>query len=348
MASPTAVKAAGSSDAFSKAPVGSGMYKVDGAWQPREKITLRAWPGYWDKDAQKLGGIDMTEVAGEAQLNAIQAGDLDLTILDNKPATSLGDKYNVVTQDSNQYSVFLLNSAAAPIDNLMVRQAIAYAIDRQAIADALTNGAAKAAYQPFPTTSGAYDADLAKLYPYDPAKAKALLAQAGYPNGFDLKAGVGNASPLYLQMGELIAGQLKQVGINMTITQVDQSQAFSQIVSKGMFQGAPYGGQAVPDIAAQFRDYYLKGGTINASHIESPGVSDLITQAGSSIDQAARSDAFKKANQIITQQVQGGVVLYFQPSVEVYPKYVGGVTPGQLACQFNFRGIYITQNKVNA
>jgi ABC-type transport system substrate-binding protein len=174
-----------------------------------------------------------------------------------------------------------------------------------------------------------------------------LLAEAGVANGFALKAGVGNASPLYLQIGELIAGQLKDVGINMTITQVDQAQAFNLLIRSGTYQAAPYGGQALPDTAQQFRDYFMTGGLNNLGNVEAPGIADLIAKAAPSIDPATRAALFKQANRIAVEQVQHGVVLYFQPSVQVERKYIGGVQPGLLACQFNFRGVYISAGKVD-
>ena len=66
--SPTAVGKAGGSDKFSQAPVGAGMYAISGAWFPREKMSVRAWPGYWDKNAQTLGGVDFTNVLEAAPL----------------------------------------------------------------------------------------------------------------------------------------------------------------------------------------------------------------------------------------------------------------------------------------
>lgn len=323
------------------------MYKINGTWNPRENISVRAWDGYWDKQAAALGGIDLVELTGEAQLNAIQAGDVELSVIDDASSadTLASSGFTVDVSPSNQYGLFILNETKPPLDNLKVRQAISYAIDRQAIAQALTFGKSDAAYQFFPPSSPIYDSNLDSLYPHDVDKAKQLLADAGMADGFQLNAAVGNASPLYIQMGELIAGQLKEVGIDMKLNLIDQASANNEIVRNGTYPAAPYGGQTLANTGKQFNDYFMPGGVNNAGNNEAPGLADILTQAGASTDASTRNELFRQANKIVTDQVQNGVPIYFQPSVTVSKPYVGGVVDGQLRCLFDFRGVYITQGQ---
>lgn len=344
MASPTAVEAAGSSEAFSAAPVGAGMYAIDGEWLPRESLTVRTWDGYWDTEDRLLGGIDFLDVAFDARPNAIQSGDLDVSMLDSVAtarAVEGSDGLTVEISESPQYRLFVLNETTAPLDILEVRQAISFAIDRQAVADAMTLGESDAAYQQFPTSSAAYDESLSELYPYDPDRARELLEEAGFADGFDLQAAVGSASPSYIQVGEIIASQLAEVGINMNIELLDQSQAFSQIVTQGAFPASPFGGVSTRDPGRDFRDHFFAEGGINAGDNEPDGLRELIEEAGASVDSAERAELFQEANRLVVEEVQDGVPIYFDPSIFVYRDGVNGIEPGQVDCDFSFRGVSI-------
>ena len=342
MASPTAVAAAGSSEAFAAAPVGAGMYAIDGEWAPREALSVRRWDGYWDTDAQLLGGIDFLDVAFDARPNAVRSGDLALSMLDSVAtgrAVEGSDGLVVEITESPQYRLFILNETIAPLDDLRVRQAISYAIDRQAIADAMTMGESTATYQQFPKRSAAHLETVPDALEYDPDRALELLTEAGYPNGFKLQSAVGSASPSYIQVGEIIASQLKKVGIDMTIDLLDQTQAFVTIVVKGAVQSSPFGGVSSKDPGRDFRDHYLAEGGINAGKNEPDGLRELLVAAGATVDPDERADLFQQANRLVIEQVQDGVPIYFDPSIIVRRDVVRGIAPGQVDCDFSLRGV---------
>ncbi|HUF96623.1 MAG TPA: ABC transporter substrate-binding protein, partial [Ilumatobacter sp.] len=161
MISPTAYAAAGSSAAFSQAPVGAGPYRIEGSWAPRESGSIRAADGYWDPTAQHLAGVDFTEFTQD-QLNALRAGDMDVVALAPLDISVIeGDNaFNLVTGPTSTMRIFVMNETIAPFDNLLVRQAIAHAIDRETIADIQLMGLGEAAYQPVPSTNFAYDPTL--------------------------------------------------------------------------------------------------------------------------------------------------------------------------------------------
>ncbi|MEX2099802.1 MAG: ABC transporter substrate-binding protein [Acidimicrobiia bacterium] len=348
MASPTAVKAAGSSVAFSAAPVGSGMYKVEGTWTARQKLSVRAWDGYWDKSAAKLGGIDFMDVVLGSRANAVATGDVDVAGLDSVAVANTlkgNEDVELITSTSPQYRLFILNETLPPLDNLKVRQAISYAIDRDAIATILTLGVSKAAYQQFPPGNPAYVKALDKMYPYNPTLAKKMLAEAGFPNGFTLQAAVGAQSPTYIQVGEVIQQQLKAVGIDMQFSLIDQATAFANIVIRGQWQASPFGGIVSADPSTDFANHFLTGGSINAGGNEAPGVRALMEEAGASTDAKERAKLYKKANRLVVENVQDGVPLVFDPSLIVIHPYVKGITPGQVDCNFNFRGVSISKNR---
>ncbi|MBV8085141.1 MAG: hypothetical protein JO247_10035, partial [Chloroflexi bacterium] len=170
IASPAAVQKAGSSDAFSKAPVGAGMYKINGDWHPRESVSTRAWPGYWDKASQTLGGIDFSELQLNEIVNDIRAGSIDFLAefqATDQTALKSEPKLTVYTLPPSGQLGLDFNMTLDPFQNLMVRQAIAYAIDRDAMVKAMTAGLGKPAYQPFFPNSPAYTPDLENRWKFD-------------------------------------------------------------------------------------------------------------------------------------------------------------------------------------
>jgi ABC-type transport system substrate-binding protein len=350
--SPTAVQAAGSSAEFSKKPVGAGMYAISGDWFPRERMSVRAWPGYWDKDSARLGGIDFTEVAMAAQLNALRAGQEDMgSYLGTDVATIKGqDNLRTKIGFSAVVKGLVINWATSPFDNLKVRQAIAYAIDRNAAVQALSAGYGRAAWQMFAKESPAYDPALDNMWPYDPDKAKQLLTEAGFPNGVDFKSIIGSSSAPYVQFGQLIQGQLKKVNINMDLQLVDAAQTLPMLYQQGAAPSSPLAtGGAVPDIS--MRQTLLKEGQTNAAHQDVPGVRELLDKAAAAATQDEANSYYKQISKIVTEGLYSIIPVFNDPAVSGYYDYVGGITRGMADTDTSpemFRGIYITQGKAPA
>ena len=233
--SPTAVQAAGNSEAFSKAPIGAGMYKVTGEWFPRERMSTVAWDGYWDTDAAKLGGIDFIEIAMAAQLNALRAGDVDMGSYQGADAQTIQstDNLRLTVGYAPLIKGLVINTNIAPFDNVKVRQAIAYAIDRDAAVQSLTFGYGRPAFQMFNEESAGYNPDMDGYYQYDPDRAQALLEEAGFPDGVSFESIIGSTSAPYVQFGQFLQANLKQANINMDLQLVDTSTVISRLYGDG-------------------------------------------------------------------------------------------------------------------
>jgi ABC-type transport system substrate-binding protein len=357
MASPTAVRAAGSSAAFSEAPVGAGMYAIEGAWHPRESMSVRAWDGYWDTDAQTLGGIDFTEVALTAKVNALRSGSIDICSVEgyDMPALEGDDSVRLVTGPGPRGRGLTVNTTIAPLDDVLVRQAIACAIDRDAVVEAMTAGHGEARYQAFAADSPAYDEELDELYPYDPDRARELLAEAGYEDGVTFQSIIGGTAAVYVQFGELLQAQLDEVGITMDLELVDQARTIPMLYrdgGTGTAASAPIGGGAnAADTDRWIRDWFLEGGAFNAGNIEVPGVRDLLAEAGAQPDTEAARPIYQEINQIVTEDLLQIIPVYADAAITAMQPYVGGVTRGILDIDNSpelLRGIYITEGREEA
>lgn len=175
---------------FGKHPVGAGQYSFQ-AWTPGAEVDVSKFSGYWDKAAPpRFKGVAFKVFADPiAMMNAVQSGQVDLAAITNATASNIqvlkkSSRVNTDVTDVNGVAVITTNNRQAPFNNVLVRQAVNMSIDRQALSDAVNGkGVGKGpACQYEAPDYWTYSKDL-KCWKYDPAQAKQLLAQAGYPNG---------------------------------------------------------------------------------------------------------------------------------------------------------------------
>ncbi len=232
-------------------PVGSGPYVWDAsASVAGSQYTFTAREDYWNPDLQKFDKIVfkvLTDVT--ARLNAIVSGQVDSTVLDARTADQAEQANLAILEDYQvDWQGLLLFDREGKLDpalgDVRVRQAINYAIDRETLLDQLLSGRGEVTHQVFGPDSGAYVEELDELYSYDPDKARELLADAGYEDGFDLKIPVlAGFDPIVAALGQ----QLGEVGIRVTSETV-AAQTFIPDIAQGkhpvflfnLFQGEPW------------------------------------------------------------------------------------------------------------
>jgi len=295
-------------DAYAKAPIGTGPYKitkVDGA----SEIDLERYDGYYagsPKGRPAIRQIKIHEVPdATTEMTELLGGRADWIWGYNS------DQYANVARmpmlqalRSATMRVYFLTIDAAgrtgadnPLTKLKVRQAILLAIDRATMAKQLIQGDSQVIDTPcFPTQFGC-DTAAAVKYPYDPAKAKQLLAEAGYPDGFDTEL-VTYTSP---QIAAAIQNYLKAVGISLRIQQL-QIGAVVQLAEAGkapLYAGS-WGSNSINDTSA-FMPYFLGGGLDD--YARDPDVQKLLQQAGSNTDPALRRKAYSEAIKLATERV---------------------------------------------
>jgi len=199
-------------------PVGSGPYVLDtAATVTGTSYSYKRNPDYWDKGLVHYDNLVLNVYGDQTSLlNAIKSGQLNgANTIDNNTLTEIeAAGYKVNPLQLNWSGLLLFDRAGTTnpaLKDVRVRQALNYAFDTKAMLASIGQGYGELTAQVFPPSSDAYDKALDSRYPYDPAKAKALLAEAGYASGLTLKlpssALLGNTIPA------LITQQLKDVGI---------------------------------------------------------------------------------------------------------------------------------------
>jgi peptide/nickel transport system substrate-binding protein len=295
-------------DAYAHAPIGTGPYKitrVDGTTQ----IDMERYDGYYagsPKGRPAIRYIKIHEVPdATTELTELLGGKADwiwgynadqfanITRMPNLEAVRFGTmRVHFMTVDGAGRS-----GADNPLTKLKVRQAVISAIDRGTMAKQLIQGDSQVIDTPcFPSQFGC-DVAAAVKYPYDPAKARQLLTEAGYPNGFDTEL-VSYATP---QVGAAVQNYLKAVGINMRIQQL-QIGAAIQLAEAGkapLYSGS-WGSNSVNDTSA-FMPYWLGGGLND--YARDADVQKLLKQAGASIDPEERRKAYSEAIHLATERV---------------------------------------------
>jgi peptide/nickel transport system substrate-binding protein len=215
---------------FAKKPIGTGPFMF-AEYQPQQFVKLVANKQYF-RGAPQLDEITYRYIPADSSRDlAFQSGELDMiygkqdqTWVDR---TSKLPGVKVVAMEPAELSELYLNVTVKPLDDIRVRQAIAYAIDRKAIVQFKGPGTSREAVSVIPANYLGTDAK-APLYPYDLAKAKALLAEAGYPNGVTIKT-IHTTLTGMQTLIEAVQAQLKKAGINLDIELVEHATFHAQI-----------------------------------------------------------------------------------------------------------------------
>ncbi|MFH5821224.1 ABC transporter substrate-binding protein [Georgenia sp. AZ-5] len=207
---------------LANAAVGTGPFTIE-EWARGESITMAAREDYWG-EAPKVDTAVLRYFADAvATTNALRSGDVDVVY--NMQAPELletfesDDQFQVIEGTSNGEIILSMNNQAAPFDDVRVRQAVMYAIDRQAVIDTAWNGyGTDVGGAAVPPTEPYYEETDA--YSYDPERARELLAEAGYADGLDIVFDV-PTRPYATAVSEIVVSQLAEVGINATIASAE-------------------------------------------------------------------------------------------------------------------------------
>jgi len=293
-------------DGYARQPVGAGPYKIV-RFEPGKELLMERYEGYYADSPKKkpaIGKVLIRYMPDAATMTTeFLAQRLDFMwnfSPDQFAGVSRLPFATAVRQESMRVGYLSIDAAGRtgagnPLTKLEVRQAIFHAIDRKAIAERLVQGGSRVPPAPcFPTQFGC-DGSAAVEYDYNPAKAKELLAKAGYANGFDVEI-LTYVLPAY---SAAVQSYLGAVGIRAKISQL-QTQAVIDRVWRGESQlnMGSWGSYSINDVAAIMPVYF--GGTPD-DYSRDPEVQKLIADAGRTNDEAKRKEFYSAAIKKITE-----------------------------------------------
>ncbi|MEM9966964.1 MAG: ABC transporter substrate-binding protein [Pseudomonadota bacterium] len=281
-------------------PIGTGAFKFD-SWTQGDRIEMSRYDGYWG-DAPALSSATFKFISDPtAAFASVMAEDVDVfagfPAPENIPQFEADPRFQVLVGSTEGETILSTNNKMPPFDNVKVRQAVAHAIDRQAIIDGAMFGLGTPIGTHFAPHNPAY-VDLTGQSNYDPEKAKALLAEAGFADGFETTLHL--PPPSYARRGgEIIAAQLAEVGIKAEITNVEWAQWLESV-----FRGKNFGLTIVShtepmDIGIYANpDYYFQ--------YDNPDFQALIAMLNTTSDPAMRTSMMQEAQQIIADDYVNG------------------------------------------
>ena len=326
----TAAPASWARDAFgaSYTPIGSGPFRLK-SFQSNVKTVLVRNEEYWGGTADRPAVFEHHYVPdGRARLNAVRSGQATVAMIDPRQMPEAkGAGLATQINEKNGFWGFYFNLSRDSLKNLKVRQAMMHAIDRAAMAEALSFGSGKPSVQMFASSSPVTDAALETIYPHDPAKARALLAEAGYKDGLDLTQMLLNTSE-YRAYAEALQAMFAEANIRVKFDVVDASQ-FSQFVRppyRGDILLARWGGRADP--LQTFQELVASQGTYSPFDAATPEIDAMLAKArGLLPDDPERLTFLRRAGRLSVEHV---AIMPFMTRSNVYaykPGCIQGLTP---------------------
>ena len=311
MVSPTAIKKYGKD--ITNNPVGTGPFKFV-RWTPGVEVVLEKNPNYWRGAPNIDQVIYRPIIEDQPRLTELEAGGVNFIV--NVPPDDLARlkkdaRYTVVEQPGMHTWWVAFNQSKAPYNNTKVRQAINYAVNKQAIVDNILKGTGTLAINPMPPVVWGYT-DQIQRYDYNPDKAKQLLTEAGYPNGFKCnfwvpESGSGMQQPV--AMGTAIQADLKAVGIDCKIQTFEWGTYLDKVIVPpekaefDMFEMSWIGDNGDPDnhlyILLSGEQFPPNG--YNMGFYKNDAVDKILREARTTLDRAKRTEMYIEAQKLIAQ-----------------------------------------------
>lgn len=298
-------------------PVGTGPFRFK-EWVQGDSVVLEKDPDYRDAADIRLGQVTFRFFADDAAIvNALLAGDVDAFPI-GVPVETLeqfeaDDRFTVSAGTTEGDTILSINNKRAPLDDVRVRRAIAHAIDREALIDAVMSGYGEPIGSHFPPHHPAY-VDLTDMYPYDPEKARSLLQEAG-AEGLELVIKL--PPPAYArQGGPVISEMLNQAGFKTSLENVEWAVWLDQVFRNKNYDLTIVSHAEPNDLVIYANpDYYFQ--------YENPAFNDVIAEANSTLDEDKRTELLQQAQRILAEDAVNGF-LFNLPKVGVTKAGVKG------------------------
>jgi peptide/nickel transport system substrate-binding protein len=319
IASPAALEEYG--EKFTENPVGTGPFKFV-EWKRNDKIVLEKNENYWKEGYPKLDGIIFKSIPeNSARLNALMTGEIDLADGINPtdvPQIESNPNLQLFKRPSMNVGYLGFTATRKPFDNPLVRQALNHAIDRQAIIDAFYAGMAEPAKNPMPPVIPGYNDEI-EPYEYDLEKAKKLLEEAGYPDGFEMELWAMPVPRPYMPDGqkvaEVIQASFEKIGVKAKIVSFEWA-TYLEKARNGEADAFLLGWTGDNGDADNFLYVLLDKdniGSNNYTYYSNDELHDILIQAQTEIDEEKRNELYKKAQEIIREDAPWAPLVHSTP-----------------------------------
>jgi peptide/nickel transport system substrate-binding protein len=307
-------------ETLKSAPVGTGPFTL-GEWVRGDRIVLKRNPDYHVKGLPKLDQVTFRFIPDpNAALAALKAGDIDASLFGLGPEhvadLKKDPRFEVIVGETTNDVIMAMNNSRKPFTDVRVRRALTYGINKPEIVKLAMFGMGRVIGSNVDPLNP-YFIDLANAMPYDPERAKKLLAEAGYPNGFDTVLKVAPQYYYTVRSGEVIVDQLAKLGVRVKIEQIEWGQWLSRVWKEADYDLTIIGHAEAWDIANYANPkYYFR--------YDDPKFQELFKKSEVTLDDKTRRQQYAQMQKMLVEDAPV-VFLFIHPRLVVAKKGVTGL-----------------------
>jgi peptide/nickel transport system substrate-binding protein len=342
-------------------PIGTGPYKFTD-WRAGEKIALTYNPDYFEGRPYLNGYLYMVKPDISTMFLELKAGNIDrmgltpLQYIRQTDYPKFNRMYNKYRYVPFSYIYLGYNLENKMFTDRRVRQALTYAINKKELIDGVLMGLGEEAYGPYKPGTWYYNPNVPK-FEYNPAKAKALLAEAGWrpdSNGIMTKDGrpfaftilTNQGNDIRVRTGEIIQRRLREIGIRVKIRTMEWAAFLNEFIEKGNYEAVILGWNTGldPDQYDIWNSTKTKPGELNFVHYKNPQVDALLKEGRHTFDREKRRQAYFKFQEILAED-QPYTFLFVPDALPAISKRFHGIKPAPAGIDYNFIKWYVPKGE---
>ncbi|MCR5357138.1 MAG: ABC transporter substrate-binding protein [Lachnospiraceae bacterium] len=304
-------------------PIGTGPYKYVSR-SPQENVIMERFDDYWGEKAD-IKDVEFKIEVGDAMIMDLKGGSVDMSArLSVTQVKQLGDEFEILEGSMNLVQALYLNNKVKPFDDVKVRQAMCYATDTQEILDLAFDGhGAPIGSSVFPAFGKYFIPELADKYPRDVNKAKDLLKEAGYPDGFDMTITVPSNYIPHVDTAQVLVEQLKEAGIRATINQVEWNTWLSDVYAGRSYESTVIGVDASSMTAEALLGRFYSKADNNFANYSNAEYDRLYEESRVTFDDVKRTELFKDMEKILADDAANVYIQDMAEFVALNKKFEG-------------------------
>ena len=305
-------------------PIGTGPYKFVSR-SPQENIILEKYDGYWGTPANIEKVVFKVCSNPDSIVMNLEGGSIDmLARVSTAQASQLSENFNILEGSMNLVQALYLNNDKKPFDDLRVRQALCYAINRQEIMDFVSDGKGTAiGSSMFPAFSKYFVKELNDTYSQNLEKAKELLTEAGYPDGFTMDITVPSNYTQHVDTAQVLKEELKQIGVTANINLVEWDTWLSETYTKREYQATVIGVDASTLTARALLERFTSDSASNFVNYNNSEYDETFHKALLSIDDEEKTKYYKQCETILATDAANVYIQDLPELVAINKKYAG-------------------------
>lgn len=313
-------------DELETAPVGTGPFKYVSR-SIGENVILEKNADYWGDKAHLDEVVFKVVADADMLVTNLKGGSIDMAMrLTTSQAAELTEGFHIEEGTMNLVQALYLNNAVEPLNNEKVRQALCYAVNPDEIMDMIADGkGVRIGSSMYPGLKKYFDDEYTNYYEQDYEKAKKLLEEAGYPDGFDLEITVCSADQPHVDTAQVIVEELKNIGVNATIKPVEWSVWLEETYSNRNYQATVVGVDASNLSARAMLERFTSAADNNFINFKDEKYDEIFKKAIAETDEEKQTELYKELEGILTERAANVYIQDLANMVAVSDNYDGYV-----------------------